>query len=366
MKRSLDKPFLASVLILAIAGFFIFTSASLGLLAREGAGFGSVTANQVAALAIGLVALYVSSKIPYTFWKKNALWIFSATILANLLLFVPGIGFHHGGATRWLAIGPFSLQPSEFLKIGFIIYFAAWLGHVKDKSRRWKYGLVPLLVILALLGPMLVLESDTKTFAIIVFAGLSMLFVAGTRLRDIFILILLGFVFIGSVAYVRPYARERIMTFLNPASDPLNSGYQIQQSLIAIGSGKMFGRGFGQSIQKFNYLPEPIGDSIFAVYAEEWGFAGCTILLALFLMFAFRGFKIAARTEDAFGSFVTIGIIILIVSESFMNIAAMLGVIPLSGMPLIFVSHGGTALITAMAEAGIILNVSRSRKKTDI
>ncbi len=225
-----------------------------------------------------------------------------------------------------------------------------------------RHGTIPLLA-LSLLPVTLTAQSDTKTFVIIILAGLSMLVVAGARWRDIAITGLVGILFVASVAYFRPYARERIMTFLNPASDPLNSGYQIQQSLIAIGSGKVFGRGYGQSIQKFNYLPEPIGDSIFAVYAEEWGFIGSVVLLSFFLFFAFRGCKIASRAGDTFGGLLVLGIVILIIAESFMNIASMLGVIPLSGMPLLFVSHGGTSLIIALSEAGIILNVSKHQKK---
>ena len=153
----------------------------------------------------------------------------------------------------------------------------------------------------------------------------------------------------------------RITTFINPAADPLGAGYQIQQSLIAIGSGGIFGRGFGQSIQKFNYLPEPIGDSIFAVYGEEFGFVGCVLLILLLCFFALRGLKIAARAPDVFGGLLVVGIVILIMTQSFLNIAAMLGVLPLSGLPLIFVSHGGTALFFALATVGIVLNVSRSR-----
>ncbi|MSR71336.1 MAG: cell division protein FtsW [Candidatus Taylorbacteria bacterium] len=358
-----DKPFLFSVIILVVAGFFIFSSASLGLLARNGAQFGSVALNQAVAIVLGIIALVILAFfIPSKFFKKNAFYIFLGTIALNLILFIPGLGFEHGGATRWMTLGPITIQPSEFLKIGFIIYFAAWLASVKDKVTGFRHGLLPFIIIAGILCPMLIAQSDTKTFVIVVFSGLSMLIVAGARWRDIFTVGFIGLLFVGSVAYFRPYARERIMTFLNPASDPLNSGYQLQQSLIAVGSGKMFGRGFGQSVQKFNFLPEPVGDSIFAVYAEEWGFTGSVLLVGLFLFFALRGFKIASQAGDLFGVFVVVGFVILIISESFMNIASMIGVIPLSGMPLLFVSHGGTAMIATLAEAGIILNVSRSKK----
>jgi cell division protein FtsW len=161
---------------------------------------------------------------------------------------------------------------------------------------------------------------------------------------------------------MRPYVMDRIMTFADPGRDPQGAGYQINQSLIAIGSGSMFGRGFGQSIQKFEYLPEPIGDSIFAVYGEEFGFAGTTLLVLLFAAFAFRGLRIATHAPDLFGMLLVVGIVTLVVAQAFLNIAAMLAVAPLSGLPLPFVSHGGTSLLVTLAAVGIVLNVSKYQK----
>jgi cell division protein FtsW len=359
-----DKLLLTSILILAFGGFFIFTSASLGLLARDGAKFGAVAFNQATGLVIGLLALFVLSKMPnYRFWRKHAFYIFLGAIVLNLLLFIPGLAIHHGGATRWLNLGAFSFQPSEFLKIGFIIYFAAWLGGVKDKVKNFKLGLLPFLVIMGVLSSIILAQSDTDTLIVIFTTGLVMLVVAGAKWRHIFLLGLISAVMLAGVIYMRPYVKQRIMTYLNPAADPLGAGYQIQQSLIAVGSGGLAGRGFGQSIQKFNFLPEPIGDSIFAVSAEEFGFIGSVILIAVFLLFSSRALKVAAKTPDPFGSLVVVGIVTLIIVESFMNIASMLGIIPLSGMPLLFISHGGTALVITLAEAGILLNISKYQRK---
>jgi cell division protein FtsW len=187
---------------------------------------------------------------------------------------------------------------------------------------------------------------------------------AGGRWRDVFIAGLIGIIFLAGLAYSRPYIFDRIETFIKPGEDLQGSSYQLNQSLIAIGSGQIFGRGFGQSVQKFNYLPEPIGDSIFAVAAEEWGFVGSTVLIFLFLAFAIRGLKIATWSSDIFGGLLATGIVILITVQSLVNIASMLGVFPLTGMPLLFVSHGGTALFFAMAEVGIILNISKQRQLT--
>jgi cell division protein FtsW len=186
-----------------------------------------------------------------------------------------------------------------------------------------------------------------------------MLVAAGAKMKHVMILVLIGALCIGVVATVRPYARARIMTFLNPQSDIQGASYQINQSLIAIGSGGMFGRGFGQSVQKFDYLPEPVGDSIFAVQAEEFGFLGSVVLISLYFFFVFRSITLSTRSPDMFGGLTVLGIAILVIVESFMNIAAMLGLIPLSGEPLLFVSHGGTALIVTLGAAGIIANISR-------
>lgn len=361
-KKVIDRPFLFWTLLLAFGGFFIFTSASLGLLAREGVRFTAIAMNQALGLAIGLLGLFIASKIPYGFWKKYAFYIFLGAIGLNLLVFIPGVGFEHNGAIRWVSVGSFSFQPSEFMKLGFLIYFAAWISHMKGRVSEFKYGLLPFIVIMAVVGAVILAQSDTDTLIVIFIAGLAMLFASGAKWKHIGLLAGASLLALGALAYTRPYVMDRIQTFLNPATDPFGSGYQIQQSLIAIGSGGLTGRGFGQSVQKFDFLPEPMGDSIFAVSAEEFGFVGSVILILTFVIVAFRGLKIAGRTGDMFGGLLIVGIVILITVESFMNIASMLGIIPLSGMPLLFVSHGGTALVIALAEMGIILNISRNQK----
>ncbi len=281
----------------------------------------------------------------------------------NLLLFIPALTLNHGGAGRWLNLKWLTLQPSEFLKIGFIVYFAAWLAFAKEKVQTFKMGMLPFLIIVGGLGVLLLVQSDTFTFLFIVATGMSMLIAAGGKFRHIGYIVLCAAVVVGLVVYTRPYARQRVITFLHPAADSQGAGYQIQQSLIAIGSGKMFGRGYGQSVQKFGYLPQPTDDSIFAVEAEEFGFVGSTVLILLFLLFVFRSFKIATRAPDPFSQLLVLGISMLIIIESFANISAMMGIIPLSGKPLLFVSHGGTALIIILTAVGMIANVSKYQKK---
>lgn len=343
-------------------GFLLFTSASLGLLARDGASFTNIAIKQGIGLIIGCAAFYGMSKYNYRNLKKHAFYILLSAFFLNLLLFIPAFSLNHGGASRWIDLGFITFQPSEFLKIAFIIYFAAWLSSIKERASTIKYGIIPYLILNLILGILLLSQSDTDTFIVIAGTGMVMLFVAGGKIKDMFILGMILITLVGIVAYVRPYARERIITFFNSANDPQGSGYQIQQSLIAIGSGEITGRGFGQSIQKFNYLPEPIGDSIFAVVAEEFGFIGGIGLIILFMLFLFRSIKIALKAQDSFGGLVVIGIAILVIVESFMNISSMLGIIPLSGMPLLFLSHGGTALIITLAAIGIIANISKYKK----
>jgi cell division protein FtsW len=361
-RAPIEKSYLILVLVLAFAGFFIFSSASLGLLAQTGPTTRSVVTNQAIGLAIGLLFFYIFSKIDYRLFRRCAFFIFIGAILLNLVLFIPDLSLFHGGASRWIELGSVSFQPSEFLKIAFIIYFAAWLAHKKAKISDFKSGLLPFLVLMAITGALLLSQRDTDTFAIIFATGLGQLIIAGGKLRHIGLGILAIIAVVVLVAYFRPYARERIMTYLNPSSDPQGAGYQLQQSLIAVGSGGAFGRGYGQSIQKFGYLPEPVGDSIYAVAGEEFGFLGATILVVLFILFAIKCLRIAARSPDVFAGLLVSGIAILVVTESFMNMASEIGLIPLSGIPLLFVSHGGTALVLALSASGIVANVSRYAK----
>jgi cell division protein FtsW len=186
---------------------------------------------------------------------------------------------------------------------------------------------------------------------------------AGGSWRDVLLMFVGGVLLITVLAFSRPYVMDRIMIFMNPSLDPQGAGYQIQQSLIAVGAGGLTGRGFGQSIQKFEYLPEPIGDSIFAVYSEEFGFIGSTLLVMLLSFFTFRGYKIAAHATDLFGMLLVVGFMTLIISQAFLNIAAMLALAPLMGLPLPFISHGGTAMLATLGAVGIVLNVSKYQKK---
>ena len=357
-----DKIFSISVIVLSVIGFFIFSSASLGLVAKDGVEYQSVALNQGVSLLLGFIGFIILNRINLGFIRKYAWILFLGALIMNLLLFVPSLALEHGGATRWLHLGFYTFQPSELLKVATIIYCATWLASLKKEITTPK-ALYVCLSIIGVISLLLIAQSDTDTLVVISTTCLAMLFVSGARLKYVISIILLGMVLIGGIIAVRPYAAKRIMTFINPSSDPYGSSYQIQQSLIAIGSGGYFGKGYGQSVQKFSYLPEPIGDSIFAVTGEEFGFLGGVVLIALFVIVCLRGLKIASGSDDVWNRLVATGIVVLIAVESFMNMSSMLGIIPLSGMPLLFVSHGGTALITILGAAGLLSGISRGRGK---
>jgi len=360
--KSVDTVLLAIIGVLVAGGFLIFSSASLGLMARDGATFGSVAFSQfVFGILGGGAALFVMSNVYYRNWRKYAIYIFILSLALTLAVFIPGLGMTHAGATRWLDLGITTLQPSEFLKIGFVIYLATWLSGVHGKIGEWKYGLLPFMGIIGAVGVVMLLQPDTDTFLIMGVAGMAMFVVAGAKWHDVGLLILGAIIMVAILALARPYVMDRLTTFMDPDADPLGSGYQIQQSLIAVGSGGFSGRGFGQSIQKFEYLPEPIGDSIFAVYAEEFGFIGGFMLIASLVFLTLRGYRIAAQAKDIFGTLLVTGFITLLVAQAFLNIGAMVALAPLSGLPLPFISHGGTALMSTLAALGIVLNVSKYR-----
>jgi cell division protein FtsW len=360
--RKIDRVFLIATAILVVAGFFIFSSASLGLLAREGARFSSVAVSQlVLGIGLGVIACTILAHIPYRTYRNYAPYIFGAALFLTALTFVPALSYEAGGASRWLNVFGTSFQPAEFLKIAFIICLAWYYASFHARIQDIRYALGGLVLLLGCAGILLLLQPDTGTFLLISATGVTIYIAAGARITH---LLVLGVVMLGAVsllALAQPYVMDRISTFMDPSSDPRGSGYQIKQSLIAVGSGGWFGRGYGQSVQKFSYLPEPIGDSVFSVAAEEFGFLGSTVLIGFFVFFALRGLQIAAQAPDRFGGLMVVGIVILVIAQSFVNIGSMLGLVPLTGEPLTFVSHGGTSLMFALAAVGIVLNVSRYR-----
>ena len=234
--KSMDKTFLALAALLAILGFAIFISASLGLLAREGVTFSRVASTQlIFGLIGGSIALFIAANTHYKFWRQHALWIFVGACVISVLVFIPGIGLELKGAHRWLSLGSFTFQPSEILKIGYIVYLATWLANARRHIDSWKHGLLPFLGISAVIALILLLQKDTDTLIISMAAGLAMFVASGAKIRDIGIVFLVALLSLSTVVIMRPYVLERIQTFLHPGADPLGASYQIQQSLIAVG-----------------------------------------------------------------------------------------------------------------------------------
>lgn len=363
--RGVDKMFLIITLALLFGGLIIFYSASLGIFAKKGSEvFSNILISQLGlGLMLGGIACAGASFIPYRFWRAYALWIFIGTVVLTLLVFVPGIGATAGGAKRWIYLGSLSIQPSEFLKLGLVIYFAAFLAQLKGTARASTRGVIAFLVLMGIVAGLVITQPDAGTFGIMFFAAFAMLLVSGVPMKHIGLTILIGVTGLALVASIKPHVADRLTTFIHPERDSQGAGYQLKQSLTAVGSGQVAGRGFGKSLQKFYYLPEPVGDSIFAVAAEEFGFVGAVIIVTSFLLFGLRGMIIARRAPDQFSGLLVVGIVILIVSQAVINIASMIGIFPLTGVPLPFVSHGGSALLVTLAEVGIVLNISRFTRR---
>ncbi|MFA6324799.1 MAG: putative peptidoglycan glycosyltransferase FtsW [Candidatus Paceibacterota bacterium] len=363
-KRKIDKFFLTITLMLVFLGVAMFISASLGILAKNEKTFYSILFSQlILGLGLGFTGMYLCSKINYKFWRKYAFLIFLGSILLTASVFIPKLGLSHGGAQRWIKLGPLgTLQPVELLKFGFVLYFAAWLSWAKNRVKDFKFGILPFAIMVSLIALILFKQPDTKSFILIVLTGICMLFISGLPLKYIFGIGFGAIVVLGLLVSFKPYLQERIKTYLDPSQDIKGSSYQIQQSYIALGSGGIFGRGFGQSIQKFSYLPESQGDSIFAVLGEELGLIGTTITVLLYAFFALRGLKIANNSPDLFSRLLVSGIVIMITAQSFMNIASTIGVFPLTGVPLVFMSQGGTSLMIDLLVVGIIFQISKYNK----
>ena len=367
-KGKVDKTFLGIVIALILIGLATFTSASLGILAKNEVEFNNVIFSQfVLGFLGGLVALYIGLKIPHKLLRKYSLVIFILSILATLLVFVPGIGLKYKGASRWINIFGFSFQPVELLKIGFIMYFSAWLSWARTKIKSPLFSIAPLVVLIGIIGLILLKQPDTKSIILMTVTALIMLFISGANIKHLLAFFGVAIIGFAILVYFTPYLRARIETFVRPNLNSQTTSYQLQQSLIAIGSGGISGRGLGQSIQKFNYLPEPQGDSIFAVIGEEVGFIGSSMMVLLYLAFILRGYRIAIRNApDSFSKLLVIGFVTIITAQSYMNIASSLGVFPLTGVPLVFVSHGGTALLLSMGMMGVVLNISRFQNKSSL
>lgn len=307
----------------------------------------------------GLASCYIISKISYKKWKPFAFFGLILSLILLALVFVPGVGWSSGGAARWFKLGPVNFQPAEYAKLALIFYLAAWLSNKGEKVKDFHESFLPFIFIVVILAGLLIKQPDIGTLGILMVIALSIFFTAGAKLRHIWIFILFGAASLWVMIKAAPYRMQRFLVFLNPKIDPQGIGYQINQALIAIGSGGILGLGLGFSRQKFNYLPEPMGDSIFAIICEETGLAGASIVLILFGLFAWRGYRIAKNAPDKFGRLLAVGITSWIVFQALVNIAAITSLIPLTGVTLPFISYGSSSLFMALAGAGVLINISK-------
>ncbi len=360
--RTPDYAFIIIVVMLVIAGLVMLTSASSDLAkAKFGDGYYYLKHQIIFGLSFGIVGFIICFFAPIKYIEKSSVFLLGLTILSLLLVFTP-LGGEIKGSERWLFLGSFSFQPGEFAKLSLVIFLASWLSRNQARSKTIQKGLLPLLLFLGIVLGLLVLQPSTTIAVIIFLATLIMYFTAGAKMRFIvFILLIVALAFAGLILST-DYRMDRVLGFLDKESDPRDTTYHINQALTAIGSGGITGVGFGNSATKLKYLPEPIGDSIFAVIAEEFGFIGSVVVLFLFSALVGRGFSIAQKTPDGFSRLVCVGFTSIVGIQAFVNIGAISGFLPLTGVPLPFISYGGTALAVFLTMSGIIANISKHRR----
>jgi cell division protein FtsW len=306
---------------------------------------------------LGITSMYLTMNLDYWIWKRWAKIGFYASI--GLLILVLVIGIEVNGSKSWLGIGAFGIQPGEFAKLGVVAFLARWLSDNQKQIVQFRKGLVPALAIPAVCFGLIMLQPDLGTGTVLMGTALVMIFAAGAKISHFAGLGVIGLAGFVGLVLSAPYRIKRITSFLDPWQDPLNTGYQIIQSLYAIGPGGLFGLGLGQSRQKHFYLPEPYNDFIFSVIAEELGFVGGTLVLLLFLLLLWRGMRTAITAPDLFGSLLALGIIGMIAIQVVINVGVVTGMFPVTGITLPFLSYGGSSLTLMLTGVGVLLNISR-------
>lgn len=359
--HGLDYSLLAIVAMLLVFGLVMLYSASTVISYKN---FGTTNYyfyHQLYGAAIGIAGLIFCFKLNYRYWLKLLPFLLIGTLIALCLVKVPGVGFSANGATRWIHIGPIFFQPAEIAKLAIIVYTASWLAK-PIKEHGFIKELFPPLFIIGLFSLLILWQPDMGSVLALAGTAFIMLFAGGAKLKYLGWTMVAGITSLLVLIKLEPYRLKRITTFLNPEVDPTGISYQINQALLAIGGGGLWGYGYGLSRQKYNYLPEAIGDSMFAIMAEELGFLRILAVLALFVAFAVKGIQIAKNAPDTFGKMLAIGLTTSIVLQAIINIGAIIGLLPLTGIPLPFFSYGSSALIIVLVEIGILFNISRQSR----
>ncbi|PIS40949.1 MAG: putative lipid II flippase FtsW [Candidatus Kerfeldbacteria bacterium CG08_land_8_20_14_0_20_43_14] len=357
--RRPDSIFLALIISLCTLGVIIFSSASSAESFQTLGDPNGLLIKQIIPLLMGFIFSYFLQSLDYQKLLKWSKIILIISFVLLFLPFIPGIGKELLGASRWINIGGFFFQPSEALKTAMIIFLAAWLPGIRNNWQNLSKSFYPFVAILGLASVILMLQSDLGTTIILFIIAVVMYFAAGAPVKHLLWMFLGIIIVVLLMVKIEPYRASRLTTFLNPNQDVQGTGYHINRSLLAIGSGGLFGRGLGKSVQKFNNLPEAAGDSIFAVAAEELGFFAVLGIVALYAALFIRGRRLIAKCSDEGGRLIMIGTITWITAQAFVNIGALTALLPLTGVPLPFISNGGTALIFLLASTGIFLNVTK-------
>ena len=359
MQKKLDKILLISVIVISLFGLLmIYSSSSIWAEYKFNDSFHYVKYQSIF-FVIGLIIMYIVSKINYKFYYNNSNLIIISCLILLILVLIPGIGSIRNGSRSWFGIGSLGIQPSEAAKLGLIIFTSKYLENSEKYLKNYIKGIFPILGITILFFGLIMLQPDLGTGVILVMSIISLLFIAGVSMKFFIIGGLIGIIGVVILIIIAPYRMDRITSFIDPWSDALGTGFQIIQSLYAIGPAGILGTGFGNSIQKHFYLPEPQTDFIFSIIAEEFGVMGAIIVVGLFSIILWRSIKISLNTKDLFSKYLTFGIIFQMIFQTLMNLMVVVGIIPVTGVTLPFLSYGGSSLLISMASVGILLNISR-------
>lgn len=360
MSKKLDKLLLFATILISLFGLLmIYSASSIWAEYKFDDAFYYVKHQSIFFL-LGLIVIFTTSKINYEVYYKKSNFIIMACLIMLILVLIPGIGSIRNGSRSWFGIGSFGIQPSEAAKLGLIIFTSKFLSNSEQYIKSFKKGVLPILFITLLIFGLIMLQPDLGTGVILVMSIIALLFIAGVNMKFFFISGIIGLIGIIILILIAPYRMDRITSFVDPWSDALGTGFQIIQSLYAIGPGGLLGTGFGNSIQKHFYLPEPQTDFIFSIIAEEFGVVGAFIVVGLFSIILYRSIKIATNTKDLFSKYLAFGIIFQLIFQTLMNLMVVIGLIPVTGVTLPFLSYGGSSLLISMASIGIILNISKN------
>lgn len=360
--KKLDYTLLLSVLIISIFGIIMIYSASYVWAEYKYNDAFKFVKNQVLFFIVGIILMLLVSKLDYKFYYEKSNMLLIGCIILLILVLIPGIGTVRNGSRSWFGIGSFGIQPSEFTKLALIIFTSKYLSKSDKYVKNIKKGVLPIIGLLLSIFFLIMLQPDFGTGSIILVTIIVLLFVGGVDYKFFLKIGAIGVFGIAGLIIAAPYRLSRILSFLNPWEDPLGSGFQIIQSLYAIGPGGLFGYGFGNSRQKHFFLPEPQTDFIFSIISEELGFLGCLFIIIMFFIICYTGFKISRNSDDLFAKYLSFGIIFQISFQACMNLMVVTGLIPVTGVTLPFLSYGGSSLLITLVSIGIVLNISRHQK----